>query len=62
MSLCNLLLLYVVCYNMGMCYKELSQLDAAEEAFSQSLSINKAIFPQDHNRILISESIYPQLL
>ena len=40
-----------VCHNMGMCYVELSRLDAAEEAFSQSLAIATEIFPQGDDRI-----------
>ena len=46
-----------VCHNMGMCYVELSQLDAAEEAFSHSLAIVTATFPQGHGRIPNSETI-----
>ena len=34
----------------------LSQFDAAEEAFSQSLRIKSAIFPQGHGRITASET------
>ena len=41
---------------MGVCHMELSQLDAAEEAFSQSLSIKSAIFPHDDNQISLSET------
>ena len=47
----------VVCYNMGMCYVELSRLDAAEEAFSQSLAIKTAIFPPGNDSISTSETI-----
>ena len=35
----------------------LSQLDAAEEAFSQSLAIRNEIFPQGDDRISNSETI-----
>ena len=51
-----LLLLCVVCDNMGMCYMELSQLDAAEEAFTQSLKIKTAIFPPGHEDISLSKT------
>ena len=47
----------VVCYNMGACYFKLSQLDAAEEAFSQSLAIKTVIFPPGNDSISISETI-----
>ena len=46
-----------VCHNMGMCYVKLSQLDAAEEAFSQSLAIWTKIFPQGDDSISNSETI-----
>ena len=36
---------------------ELSQLHAAEEAFSQSLAIRNEIFPQGDDRISNSETI-----
>ena len=42
---------------MGMCYVELSQLDAAEEAFSQTLRIETAIFPPGNDNISTSETI-----
>ena len=35
---------------------KLSQLDAAEEAFSQSLAIQNEIFPQGDGRIPTSET------
>ena len=37
-------------HNMGMCHGKLSQLDAAEEAFSQSLVVQNEIFPQGDDR------------
>ena len=40
-----------VYHNMGMCHGKLSQLDAAEEAFSQSLAIATEIFPQGDDSI-----------
>ena len=46
-----------VCQNMGVCYVKLSQLDAAEEVFSQSLAIQNEIFPQGDDRISNSETI-----
>jgi Tfp pilus assembly protein PilF len=46
-----------VCFNMGMCYLGLLQLNLAEEAFSQSLRIYYSIFPPGHDRILHSETI-----
>ena len=49
------LLLCVVCINVGMCYSELSQFDAAELAFSQSLRILTAKYPQGHDQISLSE-------
>ena len=35
---------------------KLSQLDAAEKAFSQSMSIMSAIFPHGHGMISLSET------
>ena len=49
------ILLCVVCCNMGGCYIMLSQLDAAEKAFSQSVSIMSAMFPHGHPTISLSE-------
>ena len=46
-----LMLLCVVCCNMGSCYVKLSQFDTAEEAFSQALSIFTALVPQEHHMI-----------
>ena len=51
-----LLFLCTVCDNMGVCHMNLSQLDAAEEAFTLSLSIKSAIFPHGHNQISLSET------
>ena len=42
---------------MGMCYKSLSQWDAAEEAFAQSLQIYAVVGPQGHDQISMSEII-----
>ena len=52
----TVIFLCTVCFNMGACHMKLSQLDAAEEAFSQSLSIKSAIFPYGHNEISRSET------
>ena len=56
MAIGVLLLLCVVCYGMALCYTQLSQLDVAEEAFSQSLEIYTAVFPCGHDRISASET------
>ena len=56
-SVVVMLFLCVVCDNMGVCYFKLSQLDAAEEAFSQSLAIKTVIFPPGNDSISISETI-----
>ena len=49
------LLLCVVCGYMGMCYLQLSQFDAAELEFSQSLRIWTANYPPGHDNISLSE-------
>ena len=51
-----IILLCVVCFNMGGCYMKLSQFDAAEEALSQSLSIQTTLHPHGHNQISLSET------
>ena len=40
---------------MGICYLKLSQFDAAELAFSQSLRIQTAKYPPGHDQISLSE-------
>ena len=56
-SVAVMLFFCVECYNMGACYFKLSQLNAAEEAFSQTLRIETAIFPPGNDSISISETI-----
>ena len=51
-----LLLLCVVCYNIALCYIKLAQVDAAEEALSQSLKVYTDLFPQGHVMISTSET------
>jgi tetratricopeptide (TPR) repeat protein len=46
-----------VCFNMALCYLELSQWNLAEEAFSQSLRIFSRILPQGHDIILQIEEL-----
>ena len=53
---CYCYFLCTVCFNMGVCHMKLSQLDAAEKAFSQSMSIMSAIFPHGHGMISLSET------
>ena len=50
------ILFCAVCFNMGRCYMNLSNFDAAEEALSQSLSIGTAIYPRRHHLISLSET------
>ena len=50
-SVTVLMLLCVVCNNMGGCYMKLSQFDTAEEAFSQALTIYSTLLPQGHHNI-----------
>lgn len=50
-----------VCHNMGMCYAKLSNLNAAEEAFSESLRIKTSIFPRGHRRIFDTEQALQQV-
>ena len=51
-----LLLLCLVCHNMGACYFKLSQLDAAEKALSQSLQLKTSLYSPGHYTISISET------
>ena len=51
-----LLLLCLVCHNMGACYVKLSQLDAAEKAFSQSLQLKTSLYSPGHYKISNSET------
>ena len=53
---CGILSLCVVCYGMALCYTQVTQLDVAEEAFSQSLEIYTAVFRCGHDRISTSET------
>ena len=58
-----LLLVCLVCHNMGVCYAELSQLDKAEEALSQSLSIVTSTFAVGDDLIYTSKvAFWRQLL
>ena len=53
----TVILLCVVCRNMGVCYIMLSQLDAAEDKLSQALRIRNGILPPEHDSISHSETI-----
>jgi Tfp pilus assembly protein PilF len=35
-----------VCSNMGVCYKNLEQLNSAEEWYLKALEIERTVFPQ----------------
>ena len=52
------LLFCIVCYNIGVCYMNLSQFEAAEEALLESLRIVSTIYPQGHDEITISETTF----
>ncbi|XP_062511092.1 nephrocystin-3-like isoform X1 [Corticium candelabrum] len=56
-----LLLLCLVCHNMGACYFKLSQLDAAEKALSQSLQLKTSLYSPGHYTISITETQLHQL-
>ena len=52
------LLFFIVCYNIGFCYMNLSQFEAAEDALLESLRIETAIYPQGHDEITNSETTF----
>ena len=46
---------------MGFCYMKLSQLDAAEETFSQALTIYTDLLPKGNDHISRSETISTEI-